>query len=207
MRRRTYKFTAEDVDCNLCTEFSKKTGCSAGTCICLPERIEAGVVSYDEALMSILPDDIGFPQRLPGLIRNYQYFCQVDHLTRMHELDAALGILSWRNTPRYYAAMYLLTSSKELHNRMANCFLDRGIDFKFATIPGISIEGLCLYNAAYQIYSGEENRVIPGIGDAEHLSDSSLTLILNALLISRYGMDVFNLKRRGPNKKWASPPK
>ncbi len=207
MRRRTYKFTAADVDCKLCTEFVKKIGCTADACICLPERIEAGVVAYEEALMSILPDDIGFLHRLPGLVRNYQYFCQADHLTRIHELDATLGILRWRNTPQYYAAMYLLTATKELHSRMANCFLDRGIDFKFATIPGISMEGLCLYNAAYQIYSGKENRVIPGIGDAEYLSDPTMTLILNALLISRYGMDVFNLKRRGPNSKWASPPK
>ncbi len=197
MRRRTYQFTAEDVDCKLCTEFVKKVGCTAAACVCLPERIEAGVVAYEEAVMSILPPAYGFPERLPCLIKDYRYFCQSDHMTRMHEIDSAMGILRWRNTRQYYAAMYLLTATKELHRRMANCFLPRGIDFSFATLPGISQEGLCLFNAARLIYYGMEEQVIPGIGCADQLSDAGLTLILNAMLIARYGMDVFNLTQKG----------
>lgn len=42
----TFKYTPEDVDCKLCTEYVKKFGCTACGCPWMAERIEAGVVGY-----------------------------------------------------------------------------------------------------------------------------------------------------------------
>ncbi len=44
----TFKYTPEDVDCKLCTEYVKKFGCTACGCPWMAERIEAGVVGYRE---------------------------------------------------------------------------------------------------------------------------------------------------------------
>ena len=41
----TFKYTPEDVDCKLCTEYVKKFGCTACGCPWMAERIEAGVVN------------------------------------------------------------------------------------------------------------------------------------------------------------------
>ena len=46
----TFRYTPEDVDCRLCTAFTRKDGCTAPRCLYLAERIEAGVVGYDELL-------------------------------------------------------------------------------------------------------------------------------------------------------------
>ncbi|HJB80867.1 MAG TPA: hypothetical protein H9712_07765, partial [Candidatus Flavonifractor intestinigallinarum] len=46
----TFKYTPEDVDCKLCTEYVKKFGCTACGCPWMAERIEAGVVSYQKLI-------------------------------------------------------------------------------------------------------------------------------------------------------------
>ena len=46
---RDYKYTAEDVDCRYCTEF-RHGRCGAIKCPWLNERIEAGVISYHDAV-------------------------------------------------------------------------------------------------------------------------------------------------------------
>ena len=49
MHIRDYKYTAEDVDCRYCTEF-RHGRCRAIKCPWLNERIEAGVISYHDAV-------------------------------------------------------------------------------------------------------------------------------------------------------------
>ena len=49
MHIRDYKYTAEDVDCRYCTEF-RHGRCGAIKCPWLNERIEAGVISYHDAV-------------------------------------------------------------------------------------------------------------------------------------------------------------
>ena len=46
----TFKYKPEDVSCVLCTEYVKKLGCTALSCPCLAERMEAGTVGYAEAV-------------------------------------------------------------------------------------------------------------------------------------------------------------
>ena len=46
---RDFKYTPEDVDCRFCTEFAHGR-CKATKCPWIKERIEAGVVSYHEAV-------------------------------------------------------------------------------------------------------------------------------------------------------------
>mgnify|MGYP003296420620 CR=1 FL=1 len=46
---RNFKYTAEDVDCQYCTEF-RHGRCQVQKCPWLKERIEAGVLSYREAV-------------------------------------------------------------------------------------------------------------------------------------------------------------
>ena len=46
---RNYKYSPEDVDCRYCTE-SEDGCCKLRSCPWLKERIEAGVVSYHEAV-------------------------------------------------------------------------------------------------------------------------------------------------------------
>ena len=50
----TFKYSPNDVSCQLCTEYVKKLGCTALRCPWLAERIEAGVVGYREAVAAVV---------------------------------------------------------------------------------------------------------------------------------------------------------
>lgn len=50
----TFKYSPQDVSCQLCTEYVKKVGCTALRCPWLAERIEAGVVGYYDEI-TVLP--------------------------------------------------------------------------------------------------------------------------------------------------------
>ena len=53
-------------------------------------------------------------------------------------LVAQLGYVPGRNTPAYYAAIYLLTSNEVVYWRTANCFCNGGLDFQYVFFRGIT---------------------------------------------------------------------
>ena len=67
----TFKYGPEDVSCKLCTEYVKKLGCTALHCPWLAERIEAGVVGYQEAVMETFRFDRRLYRRLRLLIKHF----------------------------------------------------------------------------------------------------------------------------------------
>lgn len=62
----TFKYKPEDVACVLCAEYVKKLGCTALSCPCLAERMEAGVVGYAEAVAELFPLH---PRLTPRILR------------------------------------------------------------------------------------------------------------------------------------------
>ena len=113
IRKPTYK--KEDVDCKLCTEYrGKKHPCPHDVCPFIAERIEAGAVTYWDAVNAMVSPQYRFSRRLPKLAEEYPgtFFLDDRHRSRMEFLNTQLGYVPGRNTPAYYAAMYLL----EVHN-------------------------------------------------------------------------------------------
>lgn len=113
IRKPTYK--KEDVDCKLCTEYrGKKHPCPHDVCPFIAERIEAGAVTYWDAVNAMISSQYCFSRRLPKLAEEYPgtFFLDDRHRSRMEFLNTQLGYVPGRNTPTYYAAMYLLTSNE-----------------------------------------------------------------------------------------------
>ena len=130
----TFRYKPEDVDCKLCTEYRKKLGCTVKGCPFLAERIEAGVVGYGDAVQNTLAHHTALAPRLTALIRLFPGTMWADarHKPRMEAFKARQGYRRHRDTPAYYAAMYLLTANEDLHRRTANCFCKRGLEFAYA---------------------------------------------------------------------------
>ena len=122
IRRFTYK--KEDVDCKLCTEFRGRKKCPHKICPYITERIEAGAVTYQEAVNAMVHSGCQLIRRLPKLMQIYSGSFWLDdrHKSRMEFFNTRMGYSPSRNTPAYYAAMYLLTANETLYWRMANCF-------------------------------------------------------------------------------------
>ncbi len=104
---RNYTYSAEDVDCKFCTEHIGRKGCRQEVCPYYAERIEAGVISYAEAVLSLIPSTSSIRNRLPGLIHSFPGSLWADekHKTRMEVFNNRLGFIKSRNTPSYYAAL------------------------------------------------------------------------------------------------------
>ena len=67
----TFKYSPQDVSCQLCTEYVKKVGCTALRCPWLAERIEAGVVGYREAITETFSYDRRLFYRFKLLIKHF----------------------------------------------------------------------------------------------------------------------------------------
>lgn len=71
MHVKTFKYKPEDVACVLCTEYIKKLGCTALSCTCLAERMEAGTVGYAEAMAELSPLHSHLHQRILRLASTF----------------------------------------------------------------------------------------------------------------------------------------
>ena len=120
----TFKYSPQDVSCQLCTEYVKKVGCTALRCPWLAERIEAGVVGYREAITETFSYDRRLFCRFKLLIKHFHgsFWSNEQHERRMQFERAVQKYRRSRDTNAYYAAMYLLTANDDIHRRTANCF-------------------------------------------------------------------------------------
>ena len=195
MYLKNHTYSINDVDCKLCTEYISKIGCRQGACPYLAERIDAGIISYKEAVLSLIPPTSRLQNRLPGLIHSYpgSLWANEKHKIRMEVFHNRLGYIKSRNTPSYYAALYLLTSNNALYRRTANCFLSSGIDFSYAVLRGIPPHNYTLLYAAKGLFH-EKGITESELADPEVVDDEAFRLIINALLIAKYGTATFNLK-------------
>ena len=197
MRRRTITITAEDVDCQYCADSRTQGKCSNSICPYIKERIEAGVVTYEEAVLAIIPAGAKMKLRLPALIASYSGTMWIDdhHKNRMDYMNYQLGYVRKRNTPRYYAAMFLLTANDPLCRRTSNCFYHGGVEFDYASLKGIGPHNYTLFQAARGIYSDAKGITPADLADPEVVDDETFRLIINGLLIAKFGLCALKLKK------------
>lgn len=172
-------------------------------CPCLAERMEAGTVGYEEAVAEILPAGSVLIPRVLRLTQAFPGTMWQDgqHRLRMSAVRAMLGYRSKRDTPRFLAALYLLTANRDISMRTFNCFFRSGIDFRYARRRGISEQDYTLLMAAKSLYCGTSEVTQADLADKNIIDDEALRLIVNALLIVRFGADALKItQRRGQYK-------
>ncbi len=195
----TFQYKPEHVDCRLCTEYAgKKKGCTAKTCPWLAERIEAGVVGYKRGCHGDIPRNVHTDARLHTAIRRFLRL-PVPHrrpLPAHGAYEGPAGYRRRRDTPAYYAAMYLLTANEDICTRAANCFCRYGIEFDYATTQDISPHNYTLLSAAKDIYSDGSSVALNDLAISEVVDTLAFSLIVNALLIARYGCSVLKISEK-----------
>jgi len=197
----TFQYTPEDVDCKLCTQYAgKKRGCKAKNgCPWLAERIEAGVVGYEEAVLETFPRDPHLDARLHTAIQCFSgsLFLNAGHKQRMENLKTRMGHSRRRDKPAYFAAMYLLTANEDIYHRTASCFCSHGMEFSYAVLKDISPHNYTLLSAARDIYTDDDRLAVSDLASTEITDTLVFSLITNALLIARYGCAVLSIRERG----------
>lgn len=82
----------------------------------MAERIEAGVVGYAEVVRQMFPHDKRLMARLEPLIRDFPGMLWQDerHRQRMEGVKIHLGHSKRRDTPAFFAVMFLFTSDEDI---------------------------------------------------------------------------------------------
>ncbi len=195
----TFQFKPEHVDCRLCTQYAgKKRGCAVQDCPWLAERIKAGVLGHQEAVMETFPRNVPPDARLHMTVRRFtgSLFLTAAHHERMERMKVRLGWRRRRDTPAYYAAMYLLTANEDIFNRAESCFRRYGIAFDSAVVKGITPHNYTLLSAAKDIYIDGSSVALSDLAASEVVDTLAFSLIVNALLIARYGCAVLKISEK-----------
>ena len=124
-------------------------------------------------------------------------YLTADHCQRMEKLKVRLGHRKGRDTPAYFAAMYLLTANEGLYHHTANCFCRYGIEFAYATMRDMSPHDYTLFSAAKDIYADTPGMALADLANGIVVDPLAFSLITNALLVARYGLTVLNCRERG----------
>lgn len=192
----TFQYKPEHIDCTLCGKYTAGKGCTADGCPWLAERIEAGVVGYEEAIMETFLRNIHLDAKLHLAIRRFSgsLFLTAAHRQRMEEQKRRQR--TYRRPPAYFAAMYLLTVNRELCKRTSACYAPQGLQFEYANLSGISPHNYTLLNAARDIYQDSTKVSISDLAHADVVDTLAFSLIVNALLIARYGCAVLEIGER-----------
>lgn len=195
----TFLYEPQDVDCKLCTQYDgKKKRCKANGCLWLAERMEAGTMSYEEAVRETFPPNAHLDARLHAVVQRFHgsMFLTAGHRRRMEDVKRYTGYPHSKHPPSYFAALYLLTANPDLYSRAEKCFQRQGIEFDYATLKGIPTHGYTLFSAARDIYTNAEGVSLADLSNGEVVDTLAFSLIVNALLIARYGPAVLEIRER-----------
>lgn len=193
--RSRYKYTGTDCDCRFCTQTTEKKKCCGSIgCICLPERIAAGFVSYGELLRLFLSEIQlrTFASRIEKLLKeseaNPMFFRNTEHRRIFQSLRKS-GLFPLLNlSEAYAAAVFLLTSDTFLWKQSKDFINQSSIRFKDIRIHGVDLDGYAIFHTARDLYHGTDHIAISELRDPELINDKLLRLIINAFLIRRHGI-------------------
>ena len=158
--RSSFRYSADDVRCKDCTRYDSGHPCHLNECICMEERIEAGVVELNALARECFGGRMFRPlqRRLRDELNRqpFRFFLSDAHRERWtHWKNRCCG-MSGRNA----AALLLLTADEELWQRVLWHFDSSDFDFHAIRLSGIHPELYSIYQAAKTISVGGDNIVI-----------------------------------------------
>ena len=190
-----YHPTAADLDCRNCLEHRRR-GCRSLTCLYLSERLEAGAVTMEELIAETVRPWKHLPlkQRALSVARrvNSFRFEGTLHVVRMMDvIDKSQNLAD----STWLAAVYLLSAYSRLWEQTSKAVWRNQIDFNSIKLNGLDIQDYVLYRAAKGIFHGTLGTTSEELADPELVSDDTLLLVLNAVIIARYGPEVMRIGR------------
>ena len=195
--RSSFRYSADDVRCKDCTRYDSGHPCHLNECVCLEERIEAGVVELNALARECFGGRMFRPlqRRLRDELNRqpFRFFLGDAHRERWRHWKNRCYGMSERNA----AALFLLTADEGLWQRVLWHFDSSGFDFPAIRLSGIHPELYSIYQAAKTISVGGDNIVIEDLAFSELVSARAFRLILGALLLCRHGEVVLNLEKNG----------
>lgn len=194
-------YHAGNWDCQDCAYHvgrGRNLRCGLERCICLEERIRAGMAACREILTEVMAN-VRYP---PLLLRLDQYLTEsgerpMGFKNEKHRAAFAAAVEKQdAGNYKLMAALYLLTADGKLWNTARHAVERDGIRFGSFRPRGTTENGYTLYCAAKDLYLGTRNLTIGDLADRELIPPKLFGLIVNAMAVRRFGPAAVNLKER-----------
>lgn len=186
-----FHYRPQDVECRLCTEYQKRR-CAANACPWLLERLEAGVATYGELVSNCFHESDYPPlkRRVEAVTSTKTHLTYKDREHRQrfeqwHRSNASRYEKHMKD--RWLAALFLLSSDEKLWSYTWAAITWNCIDFSKVTLRDIDPQSYAVYQAAKSIFTGKTKITAAELADEELISDDTLRLIIDAVLLARYG--------------------
>ncbi|MHB8063116.1 MAG: hypothetical protein ACYDG2_10865 [Ruminiclostridium sp.] len=186
----------ESIRCPDCNNYFEGQ-CNEKICGCLSERLATGLICYETIAGNCYKEfkSYRFKRRLARLVRNFdgEVFINLNHRFRFYKVCRIQNVSIENRNPIYLAVLFLLTPDDRLWDlAKGHIYLDC-FDFKRMNLSGIGTDGYALYQTARTILFGKEYIRMNEIADEYLIGENTFKAIINAILISKYGADMFKI--------------
>ena len=182
--------------CSGCVAKIKSRG-NPNDCFCFKEKLEADEIGYTDLIRDCFGriKNYALKDRLKLLGSKFtgELFLNHSHKERFYRVHHKQDIEVWERSASYLAVIFLLTADEVLWNISEHAVCLNGFDFSKIHLRQNSTEGYALYQTAKTISTGKEYIRISEIADKELIDDTAFKIIINALIIAKYGADVFSI--------------
>ncbi|WNX84745.1 hypothetical protein RWV98_00285 [Agathobaculum sp. NTUH-O15-33] len=96
-------------------------------------------------------------------------------------------------SPACGAAIYLLAAHPPLWQAAQPALTDHAVRFQDIRLHGMDVDGYALFHAAKDLYCGTEHISLSELADPEVIGDEVFRLIVDAILIRRYGAALISI--------------
>jgi hypothetical protein len=187
----------EPKECQAC-DYPISDCCNDIPCINLAERMVAGLFDYAAIVEKYFNDNRAYQlnRRLDYLVRNFdgEIFLNPIHRSRFHSVCRLQNIHIEDRNPAYLATLFLLTADNKLWcAAKEHIYLD-SFDFKKMHLNGINTDGYAIYQTSRTIYTGREYIRQDEIADKTLINEQTFKMIINAMLLSKYGTAMLQAK-------------
>ncbi|MBP3509291.1 hypothetical protein [Oscillibacter sp.] len=191
---------AKFYDCRGCLAFQRKR-CTARHCAWIKERLENHHIGYRILVLQQIRT-LRFNE-LTKRVQNLHIhnrgcsFSSPAHEYRIHKQLQAPGDMGARKiTSRWLSTVFLLASSDQLWERytMGNCWNISYSSQLKKNVGALSLQDYALYQAAKTFQTGNQHITYTDLIDPELVDDSTLRLIVDAMMILRYGDAVLPMR-------------
>ena len=159
------------------------------------ETAEADAIKYKDLIQDCFRKikNYALKHRLKLITNNFkgELFSSNAHKERFYS-ELNKNYMDINNiSPRYIATLFLLTADEALWKLSEHSARVNRFDFAQIHLKQISTNDYALYQTAKTIWIGKEFIKINEIADEDLINDLTFKAIINAILITRYGTDIF----------------
>ena len=177
--------TTDKLSCPHCTSYQAGRGCRVSVCPHLAERLASGSLRYRELALSAFPlgkySRLGRRlSRLAAKVGGFRFRSEPHQARWLNWTDA-------RASPRWLAAVYLLTAREALWERVKGALPPGEVRWDRVNLGSLDPQSYALYKAAKGLWHGRLDITPLELEDPDLIHDDTLLLIANAVLLTRYG--------------------